>query len=57
MGRGNGQEARPVIEPSGRGCNPEPPALAGTLTLQGGGGGHISRLAFIRLGAFDCKAI
>jgi len=36
MGRGNGQEARPVIEPSGRGCSPEPPHPRETLTLQGG---------------------
>jgi len=36
MGRGNGQEARPVTEPSGRGCSPEPPHPRETLTLQGG---------------------
>gem|GEM_PF-5259529 len=35
-GRGDGQEVRPVIEPSGRGCNPEPPRLSGTFALQGG---------------------
>jgi len=34
-GRGSGSEARPVIEPSGRGCSPEPPHPRGTLALQG----------------------
>ncbi|MCC6047045.1 MAG: hypothetical protein LM571_02530 [Desulfurococcaceae archaeon] len=36
-GRGNGPEARPGVEPSGRGgVAPNLPALAGTPALQGG---------------------
>jgi hypothetical protein len=37
MDRGNGPETRPGVEPSGRGdVTPNLPALARTLTLQGG---------------------